>query len=260
MKHKILFLLLYSSFNLCAQTLCRTDIMNGEKVISTNHLMEFEKYDFSSLWLKTESRLIYGVIGKNNHRIQVKILTVTKNKKNPMLYSITGKTCVKDNICNFSGTIEILKIQKSNRTNFGTDNEFKGNSRGQGLLIAKYLFVEDKNQKYTGVFEGELKTKWYIRQGGQVAYDDINSHSDGYFNNAYVGTWKMYNSKLTKKCNWGDYGVPNVGCDFDIGTSEFRVSEKYWKNGWLDIAIKNRVPNGVIIEAKENKFQKEWWQ
>ena len=70
----------------------------------------------------------------------------------------------------------------------------------------------------------------------------------------------MYNSNTVKKCNWGDYRVPNINCDFDIGVGEFNVSDKYWNKGWLDIALKNKIPNGAIVEAKGSKAGKEWWQ
>lgn len=260
MNYKILITLLLFSINLFSQTLCRTDIMNGEKIISQNKIIEFKEHDFSNLWLKTENSLIYGMIGSENQRILIKIINAKKNTSNPFEYFIQGKSNVEGNICNFSGKITIVKIQISQRTNFGIDNELKDKVKTQGLLTAKYVFFENKDQKHSGVFAGELKTKWYIDKKDQIKYDNINLHSDGYFNNSFVGKWKMYNSNLEKKCNWGDYRVPNINCDFDIGTSEFNVSEKYWNKGWLDIAIKNKVPNGAIVETKASKPQMEWWQ
>jgi hypothetical protein len=261
MKHKIfIILLLLSSINLFSQTLCRTDILNGEKIIPENQLIDFKEYDFSNLWLKTENNSIYGVIGDDNQRILMKILSAKKDNNNPFEYFILGKSSVKGNICDFTGKITIQKIQKSERTKFGIDDEFNNHSKTHGLLIAKYEFFESKDQKHSGTFNGELKTKWFLDKNYQVKYDNINAHSDGYFNNAFVGIWKMYNSNTEKKCNWGDYRVPNIDCDFDIGVGEFNVSEKYWNKGWLDIALNNKMPNGAIVEPKANKAGRAWWQ
>jgi hypothetical protein len=233
--------------------------MNGEKIILENQLMNFKKYDFSNLWLDTQNSSVYGVIGDDNQRIFIKILSAKKNVNNPLEYLIIGKSNVKGNICDLTGKITLLKIQKSERTNFGVDDEFKDSAKTQGLLTAKYEFLENKNQKHSGLFDGELKTKWYLDKKDKVKYDNINAHSDGYFNNSFVGFWKMYNSPTVKKCNWGDYRVPSVNCDFDIGVGEFNVSEKYWSKGWLDIALKNKIPNRAIRERKAGKIQKEWW-
>jgi hypothetical protein len=234
--------------------------MNGDKIIPTNKLSEFAKYDFSGLWLKTENRFVYGIIGDDNQRILIKILRIEKDHKNPEVYLISGKSSVKRNICDFTGKITIISIQESIRSSYGVDNEFKGQSKIQGVLTAEYVFSENKDQKHVGVFEGELKTKWCLDKEYQIKYDNINAHSDGYFNNAFVGTWKMYNSNLKKKCNWGDYRVPNVDCSFDIGVGEFNVSEKYWNKGWLDIALNNKSPNGAIIAEKTGKAEVEWWE
>lgn len=218
--------------------------MNGEKIISENQLIAFEKYDFSKLWLRTENNSIYGVIGDDNQRILIKILSAKKNNNHPLEYFILGKSSVKGNICDFSGKITIQKIQISKRTNFGVDNEFKNHSKTQGLLTAKYKFFENKNHKHSGTFDGELKTKWYLDKQSQIKYDNLNAHSDGYFNNAFVGYWSIYGSTVRKKCNWGDFRIPSIACDFDIGISEFNVSEKYRNKGWV----------------YPNKVGKEWWQ
>ena len=127
-------------------------------------------------------------------------------------------------------------------------------------LIAKYEFFENKNQKHTGQFLGELKSKWFLDKNNLIQYDDINSNSDAYFNNSFVGIWKMYGSETEKICNWADYRVPNINCNFDIGAGEFNVNQIYVKNGWLDITLKNKMPNGALIENKSNKPTKNWWE
>ncbi|SHE69073.1 hypothetical protein [Pedobacter caeni] len=261
MKYKILILLSFFSVALRAQTICRTDIMNNEELIPANRIEQFITYNFSNLWLKTDNDLIYGIIGDEHQRILIKILKVTQHPDHPEEYLIKGKSSVKGNVCDFNGKITIQEIRESKRTHFGVDNEFKDKGiNTQGLLTAKYEFLEDKSQKHPGTFYGILKTKWYLDKNDKMVYDDINIASDGYFNNAFVGKWKSYQSKAGKRCNWADYRVPDSNCDFDIGTGEFNVSEKYFKNGWFGIALKNKMPNGAIIESKDARAQKSWWQ
>ena len=260
MKLKVFIILLFSSTELFAQSLCRTDIMNGEKIVQKNQQTKFTAHDFSTTWLKTDDIFVYGVIGAENQRILIKILTVKKDDIHPNEYLVKGKSSVKGNICDFKGKIVIQKIQESIRTKFGVDNEFEGRSKTQGLLTARYEFFEDKKQKHSGFFIGELKTKWYLNERNKIQYDDINAHSDGYFNNAFVGSWKVYDSNLIKRCNWGDFRVPNINCDFDIGTAEFNIAEKYWDKGWLDVALKNKMPNGSAVEANGDKTDMKWWK
>ena len=36
-------------------------------------------------------------------------------------------------------------------------------------------------------FTGNIESKWYLDKEEKIQYDNINMHSDGYFNNAFVG-------------------------------------------------------------------------
>lgn len=261
MKYKILLLSFFLSISSFSQDLCKTDIMNGEKLQESNKVDTFLKYDFSELWLKTDNSLVYGIIGDNYQRLQIKFLTIEKNINNQSEYLVYGKSSVKGTICEFVGKITILKIQESKREHFGIDDEFKNSGiKTQGLLTAKFELFENKSQLDSGYLSGNLQTKWFLDKDDKMQYDNINIHSDGYFNNAFIGSWKMYNSNLERKCHWGDYRVPSVYCGFDIGVGEFNVAEKYLKKGWLDIALKNKTPNLNITETKKSNTIKSWWE
>lgn len=263
MKYKILLLVFFFSIHSFSQDLCKTDIMNGEKLLQTNEVENFSKYDFSELWLQTDNNLVYGILGDDFQRIQIKLISISKNINNPNEYFVYGKSKVKENICEFVGKITILKIQESKREHFGVDDEHKNSGiKTQGLLTAKYEFFENKLQSHSGYFSGNLETKWFLDKNDKMQYDNINMHSDGYFNNAFVGSWKMYHSKIEKKCHWGDYRVPSVDCSFDIGAAEFSVAEKYHKKGWIDIALKGKIRSLDIIEAKSKSTEvaKNWWE
>jgi len=252
--NKLIFsLLLFSATFSYAQELCFTDILNGETLNNENHIETFVKNDFSGLWLHSEH--VRGIIGDDYQRIRIKLLNVVKNENNPKEYLVYGKSMVRTNICEFIGKITLQKIQKTNREHFGVDDEHKGKTKTQGLITATYELFEDKSQKHTGIFSGELKTKWYMGNNNEIHYDDINSVSDAYFNNAFVGIWKPYNSNKPKICNWADYRVPNVKCDFDIGAGEFSPDEKYAAAGWDNYQKQFSGDKQAI-----NEEQKEWWK
>ena len=66
----------------------------------------------------------------------------------------------------------------------------------------------------------------------------------------------MYNSKLTKKCNWGDHRVPNPSEDFDIGAGFFSPNKKYEDMGW-----RNYIRAWVNGDEEARKKEKEpWWK
>ncbi|MDA6070795.1 hypothetical protein NJT12_14345 [Flavobacterium sp. AC] len=235
---KNITLLLYFLFSLntfSQDNLCRTSIWNNAALFQKNELNKYTNNDFSVLWNKTENKYVYGVIGDNYQRILIKFISIKRNDKNKNEYIVNGKSQVKSNICDFAGTITITKIQELKKVKFGLDDEYKNSGiKSQGLLVANYKFVENKNQKNTGEFQGKLATIFYVDKNGFIKYDDIEIHKDSYFNNAFVGTWKSNNSGKEKVCNWGDYRVPNTNCDFDIGAGELSISKKYIKNGWVD--------------------------
>jgi len=244
MKFIILITFIFLPFNNYGQeNLCRKDILNGNELIENNQIEKYLKFDFSNLWIKTENELVYGIIGDDYQRILIKFIFVEKNINNPYEYFVYGKSNVKSSVCDFIGKIIITKIQELKNENFGVDDEYKNSGiKSQGLLTAKYELFENKEQYHSGQFQGTLQTKWYLDKDNLIKYNDINLNSDGYFNNAFVGTWKMYNSTTEKICNWADYRVPYTKCDFDIGASELSISEKYLKNGWLNI------------------YKKDWWK
>jgi hypothetical protein len=168
---------------------------------------------------------------------------------------------VKETVCDFFGTITIKKVNELRELNYGVDDEYKNKGiKKQGMLIAAYTFNEDAEQPHSGIFEGTLYSKWYLNKNSKLVYDDIQSFSDGYSNNAFVGVWKSYANGKDKICNWADWRVPYAHQDFDIGAGEFSVSEKYWNKGWMDIALQNQVPNGAVVREKPDKGMKEWWE
>src|SRR5690606_3015744 len=262
LKIGFLMLLLLGSFVFGQEKLCRTNILDEDIILSENKLNQYQNLDFSNLWTTTNVSSVYGVIGDEYQRIHIKILSATQIKEKPNEYFVKGKSMVKDNICDCEGKIIIDKIQARKQLYSGVDEEYQGKIKNQGLLIAHYQFLENRNQNHSGSFQGTLQSKWILDELNNIKYDDSDLISDNYFNNAFIGTWKSYKNEISKSCNWGDYRVPNVNCQFDIGVAEFNVdAEKYASKGWLDVILSNKV--GLEVKEStppENYEYKEWWE
>lgn len=228
--------------------------MDLSELKTANNVAAFTTYDFSPLWGNTRNAIIFGVIGKNNLRIRVKLTSVNKHPTKDHTYNIKGKSLVKKNLLPFSGTITINEIREVRKQFYGLDETNNELVVFQGLVIATYKFNENKSQASTGIFEGKLYSKWYIAENGKVFYDEFYSYSDGYTNNAFIGTWKKYNSERSIVCNWGDYRIPLASYEF--GDGEFLPAKKFDAYGWATYR------KAYWDDDKEAmKFEKmEWWK
>jgi len=227
------------------------------ELIEKNVIEKYNSFDFSPIWTKTENHIVYGIIGKDNERLKIKLISITKSKNDPNEYIIFGKSKVKENICDFTGRINLKKIQEVKELHYGVDEMYKGKGiKSQGLIIAEYSFSENNEQSHSGVFTGKLYSKWYLDKNNQIQYDNIENISDSYSNNAFIGIWKMYGSNLIKKSNWSDFRVPNPTSDFDIGAGEFSPNKKYYNKGW-----ENYSKAFVFGDEKAKKDElKKWWK
>lgn len=200
-----------------------------------NKLEIYQAFDFTSLIFPANE--FYGFIGFDYTRIKMYFLSIKRDSGNHCLYDVLGATVVKDNKCDFSGTITLEKIQEYKNMKHGLDSSLFGKCKSQGILFGKYLFKENPAQKHTGTFEGLVTITWYIDNYNILHYDNIEYYSDSYKNNQYVGTWTEYGSKNHRICNWGVYRIP-FSSDLDIGVGEFSPNSKYLNNGWKDLELK----------------------
>ena len=234
-----------------------TDFLLENELNSENLIAKYDQFDFSEIWMQTENHRIVGIISADYQRIKIKLITIKKSLIDPNEYCVSGKTDVKGIICEFIGTINLDQIKETKELHFGLDNEYKDKGiKSQGVLIADYEFKENQNETHSGIFKGQLYTKWYLNSYSKIQYDDIQSIADGYTNNAFIGTWKDYSTNIEKICNWGDFRVPKSKQDFDIGAGEFSPSEKYYKFGW-------EIYSKALLLRDENAKKeelKEWWK
>ena len=189
-----------------------------------------------------------GYIGDNYQRFYIHFISVIQNPTNRLDYFVYGKTRVKNNICSFQGLIKL----KEAKTYIDSYTNTK-----QGFVTGEYEFFEDPGQKGTGFLKGNFKTYFYIDNSGNIRYDALDFIADGYENNQFEGTWTSYKSNSPKKCNWGDYRIPDSR-DLDIGAGEFSVNEKYVSNGWLTYMVSNGIGTDLNGEMKKAENEK-WW-
>ena len=202
------------------------------KLNESNLKQKYINYNYSDLL--TPKREFIGFISPNYRRLKITFTSINKDKNKPDQYNVKGYSVVKNNKCNFEGTIVVNQVREYIKMHYGVDDEYKDDGiRSQGILIGRYKFKENKEQKYSGVFEGITTLYWFVDKDGKINYDNIRDYADGYKNNQYVGTWKQYNKTKVKNANWGEYRIPFSG-DLDIGAGEFGVDRKYYNQGWQD--------------------------
>lgn len=240
-----------------------TETLNQPILTQEELLSEFVSHDFSSVWMKYDENIL-GFIGDDYQRLYINYLVVIKNSVSPTKYYVYGKSKVMANICRFMGEIEILHIrkiddpQKTQRYEAAKDyqdtDEVKRLSKEEYILLAKYQFYEDPDQKGTGVFRGIFKTNFYVEEG-MIFYNDLDlRYSDSFSNNQHVGTWTSYASGATKKANWGEFRIPYSG-DLDWGAGEFSPNKKYLENGW-ETYYKAYIKQDTTAQKVE---EERWW-
>jgi hypothetical protein len=198
-----------------------------------NFKKDFLHYDFSTLFIPRNDFI--GYIGTDYQRIRVYFTTVSKSSFDSSLYEIKGTSIVKNNKCDFKGTVRITSIRKYYKVQDGIDYMFaNAGFKSEGILIGDYELKEDSTQKHSGAFAGIMMLFWYVDKYDMLHFDDIEMHvSDGYCNNLHCGTWTAYGESTVKVCNWGMYRIPFSG-ELDRGAAEFSPDTIYYRKGWED--------------------------
>jgi hypothetical protein len=238
MRSLTILLILFSS-NLFAQQ--TTDWINFlekpefpmfNELKASNQLADYVTYDLSPLLSPSSDFL--GFIGSDYKRIHVNFNFIKKSEATPNLYFISGKTTVSNNTCDFEGTLTIEQFREFKNMYYGVDSMYSDSGfKAQGIAIGTYKLSENPKQKHVGTFEGIMTLWWYLDKDGEIRYYDLNSHSDRFKNNQYVGAWSEYGKPNSRVCNWGEYRIPFSG-DLDWGAGEFSINPKYYEKGWQE--------------------------
>lgn len=194
---------------------------------------KLEAYDLGALWTEKQEAIL-GAIGTNYQRLQIRFTSIIKDPAHPRRYNVKGKSKVKANVCDFTGTITLETARAYSPAalkSFLVDFPYVPKDIAtRGLLCAKVVLDEDPQQKFPGRFEGRLISHFWIDKGNRIHRDGLTDKTE-FRNNEFVGTWTSQDKKNVKQVRWGEHRVPLSG-DLDNGSSEFYPNQKYIKNGW----------------------------
>ena len=234
-----------------------------QKNLSEEELLGYlSNYNYSAIWLKNND-FIRGFIGDDTYqRLRIRFLSVIKSAEDSTKYYVYGKSKVKSNVCQFIGEIKLQHIRLINNPDKQSDYDIAKMEEKEDpnrflqpeyVLVAYYHLFEDPQQKGSGHFIGVLQTNFYTYKN-KVLYNDLQEESDGYANNQYVGVWTSYATGASKKCNWGEYRIPDSK-DLDGGVGVFSPDSKYYQYGWESYA---KMLAGDKV-AKEEEVRR-WWE
>lgn len=216
-----------------------------------NTITKYNNIDFSHLWLQTESKHIFGFIGKNYQRLQIKFISIIKDSSDNQSYRVFGKSKVNQNVCDFQGTIRIMEIHLVDHSEFPDNN--------CGMIVYDFEFFENPKQSHVGVFKGKGVSYWYQDSENQIKYDDLLKGADGFSNNQFVGNWIEYGKSNSKICNWGDYRIPMSG-EFGQGAGEFVPNKKYKVYGWENFLDAYFYGDNEKREKAQKIENQAWWK
>jgi hypothetical protein len=241
--------------------------VHAQSPAETNFYDQIKKYDLSTILIadsiltedgedskdKIKRAEILGFIGNDFQRFHIHFISIIQDPTNPYQYMAYGKTMVKETICSFQGKI---LVQESSIHKSADMPDYK-----QGSVLCDVTLYEDKKQSSTGVIKGKLTIGFIVDDKNSFRYDALWFVADGFNNNRFIGSWTSYKTHVSKKCNWGDYRIPECG-DLDVGAGEFMVSEEYIKNGWVGYMLENKATNLSVSGATGSKKKEnaEWWK
>lgn len=227
-----------------------------------NYYKPIAKFDLAKLWHDTRLPVQegnvksidfpepLGYIGRNFQRFYIHYISVKKDSANPYLYHVTGKTKVNHNICNFTGTITVIKAS------FDPKPYYEGCR--QGNITCRVSFREDSAQTASGYITGKLSTDWFLDKKGAIHYDTLDSEADSFCNNQCEATWTNYKTHQSRPCNWGDFRIPNSR-GLDGGAGEFMVDSEHIPPGWKSFA--DQFSNDkTIAKRATSEEDRKWWE
>ena len=237
---------------------------HAQDTATNNFYKEISKYDLSVLWVgdsvKESKNKNFkrpepiGFIGDSFQRFYIHFISIAINPQRPYEYNVYGKTKIKNNIRSIHGTITVKSADTVRMA--GNDRI----ERLMGWVVCNILFYEDKKQPASGFIKGRFESNFYFDKEGILRYDDLDIEADDYSNNQFVGTWTGYKTIKSKKCNWGDYRIPECG-DLDTGAGAFIPNKKYLKFGWdSHTNAWDFDPDKPETKQPGLKEKQQWWK
>lgn len=226
----------------------------------TEKLNYFKQHDFSSLWIHHQDSML-GYTGSDYQRFYIHFIKIKKNNPFSFQYMVSGKTKTKNDIKEFVGNITVLHIYEMSNKAFNEPGEWQSDidlrKTKRYFLMAEFNFREKDGEDISGT----LGTFFYMINN-KIFYDYLESYSDNYANNLFVGMRKNSKTNISIKCNFGNYRIPFSG-DLDYGAAEFFPNKKYYIKGWENFAV----ATGTYEQNPSEKAKKarvlentKWWK
>jgi hypothetical protein len=218
---------------------------------------QYQTDDITAL-MKQEA-IFLGMIGDEKRKMGIAFLTIVRGADDK-LWEVTGKSKVRDNICDFRGIMEVQSAKVDVSTYDGTDFFY-------GTITGKYLFEEDRNQSGTGVFEGTFEIEW--NNVNLSTYLTSIAHGEVEFEvgATFTGTWKSYRTGAIRKACWGNLPECKPCCVND--GQELWIAEEYRSTGWaLEIDWDKYLSENWDYDSATEKIKEhpeylgwfEWWK
>jgi hypothetical protein len=221
-----------------------SDMPSETDTLNDQLISDIEYADLGFLWSGSrfqDTRL--GFIGDNYQRLQIRFLSIIKNYDNPFEYFIYGKSNVKENICEFQGSLVITEVSR-----IGDDDH---PDLLRGYASGDYVLFEDQTCFHSGVFRGSFVTTFYVDNEGTFHYDDLYAGAPAYANNEFTGDFEEYYSDSVLTANWGDHRIPD-SAELDTGLDDFYPAYKYQPFGWKQYLEEQKT-------IKEGGQIRQWW-
>ncbi|MDI3321430.1 hypothetical protein [Pinibacter soli] len=234
----------------------------AQKIESQNFYDEIKNYDVSRVItadsitveevenakVKLAKAEPFGFIGDDCQRFYIHFISVIQNPNNHYEYFVYGKTKVKEIVRPFQGTLVVEKAIIA-----------KKNDHEQGIATCEVNLFEDIKMTSTGFIKGTMTVGFVIDSEKNFKYDALLFYTDGFSNNEFKGTWRSYKTNTVKKCNWGDYRIPESG-DLDIGAGEFSPNSKYFDKGWNYYILSLSGDTEIDVELGRKNEKIKWWK
>ena len=195
---------------------------------------KFDNLDFSSI-LSNQLRFdndpistYIGVFGPNYRRIDFHF-EVTKNE---LIYSVTGKSKLGNNVRELKGEMKLKKVLLR-------EQEYITDSLYIGLFDCKLFEPGDRDGD--GVFSG-IFTLVFYKKDNEVQFFKTSSGDDPNFTNTFVGKWTRNNSTVERKVIFSFHaaglyeGLPF--CEdlytFEENDDYLIIKEEFKEFGWQD--------------------------
>lgn len=203
--------------------------------------------DYSHIWQSYQDEIL-GYIGDDFQRFRIRFLSIEQDKTDKTKYNVTGKTKVKNIICDFEGIIIVKEVR------FYYGDQTCNTGKKKAVLSGSYIFKEDSTRTNSGILEGKFTSYIYWKADNVFFNDLARWYDDSYHNNQFEGKWTNYSSGKSKKCNWGVDRIPDSK-ELDNGSAEFYPNLKYKNNGW------SSYPDGSSDKYEEElkNDRKKWW-